>query len=70
MLSEYNQARDDKNKLIDECILLIKKNASKKKLFEKQLELQYAEEHLARVKKKRISLLQKLVNKLKSMTLC
>ena len=70
MLSEYNQARDDKNKLIDECILLIQKNASKKKLFEKQLELQYAEEHLARVKKKRISLLQKLVNKLKSMTLC
>ena len=70
MLSEYNQARDDKNKLIDECILLIQKNASKKKLFEKQLELQYAEEHLARVKKKRISLLQKLVNKLKSVTLC
>jgi len=70
MLSEYNQARDDKNKLIDECILLIQKNASKKKLFEKELELQYAEEHLARVKKKRLSLLQKLVNKLKSVTLC
>jgi len=70
MLSEYKQACDDKNKLIDECILLIQKNASKKKLFEKELELQYAEEHLARVKKKRLSLLQKLVNKLKSVTLC
>jgi len=70
MLSEYKQARDDKNKLIDECILLIQKNASKKKLFEKELELQYAEEHLARVKKNRLSLLQKLVNKLKSVTLC
>ena len=64
MFSEYRQAKDDKNKIIDELILLIKGNGGRKKIFEKQIELQYATQHYNYVAKKREKFLKKILDKL------
>ena len=64
MFSEYRQAIDDKNKIIDELILLIKGNGGRKKIFEKQIELQYATQHYNYVAKKREKFLKKILDKL------
>jgi len=60
-MDEYNEALENKNKIIDELILLLKKNTTKKKIYQKELELQEADQHLKKVKKKRISWLKRVI---------
>ena len=60
-MNEYNEALENKNKIIDELILLLKKNVAKKKIYKKELELQDAEQELINVKKKRISWLKRVI---------
>lgn len=67
---EYDEALENRNIIIDDLLVLLKGNHSRKKIFRKELELQQAELQLKRVTKKRISLLRAFVNKLKSMSMC
>ena len=64
MIDEYTDAIKDKNKIIDELILLIKGNGGRKKIFEKQIELQYATQHLNRLARKRRKLLKIILDSL------
>mgnify|MGYP003644623948 FL=1 len=61
MIDELNEAKDNKNKIVDELIVLLKKNVAKKKIYKKELELQDAEQELINVKKKRISWLKRVI---------
>jgi len=67
---DYNEALENRNIIIDDLLVLLKGNHSRKKIYQKELELQQAELKLKRVTKKRISLLRAFVNKLKSMSMC
>jgi len=64
MIDEYHQAIHDKNKIIDELILLIKGNGGRKKIFEKQIELQYATQHYNHVARTREKFLKNILDKL------
>ena len=65
MIDEYHQAIYDKNKIIDELILLIKGNAGRKKIFEKQIELQYATQHYNYVARTREKFLKNILDSLR-----